>query len=133
MTSHETPTALLVRTDDLVRCTFHVGARVEEADAHGHIEALKSLCGQERLPVLVDLRGIVSQAARTRAIYAGEESAKFTQVCALLINSPVSRIIGSFFLAFNKPLYPTKLFTSEAEAVGWLREMAQRGAKERAA
>jgi hypothetical protein len=34
----------------------------------------------------------------------------------------VARAIGNFFMGLNKPLIPTRLFTSEAEALGWLRE-----------
>ena len=130
---HESPTARLEKSKDLIRCTFRPGARVEEADAWGHVQTLIAMCEGLRLPVCVDLRQIVSQAARTRAIYAGEDSAKFTRYCALLISSPVSQIIGSFFLKFNKPLYPTRLFTSEEAALAWLHEMVATEGKERAA
>ena len=44
---------------------------------------------------------------------------------AIIVDSPVSRLIGSFFLGLNKPPFPTKLFTSEADAVEWLKGYLQ--------
>ncbi len=38
----------------------------------------------------------------------------------LLIGSPVSRVIGNFFMGLNKPIYPTKLFTDPQKAIRWL-------------
>jgi hypothetical protein len=40
---------------------------------------------------------------------------------ALLIGSPLTRAIGNFFMGLNKPLIPTRLFTSETEALAWLK------------
>ncbi|MDH5682649.1 MAG: hypothetical protein OEZ36_13750 [Spirochaetota bacterium] len=35
-------------------------------------------------------------------------------------NSPISRVIGNFFLGLNRPLFPVKLFTEKNEASKWL-------------
>ena len=40
---------------------------------------------------------------------------------ALLIGSPMSRVIGNFYLGFNRPQTPTRLFTDTDEAEAWLR------------
>jgi hypothetical protein len=32
----------------------------------------------------------------------------------------MSRMLGTFFLSVNKPIYPTRLFDDEASAVAWL-------------
>ena len=37
------------------------------------------------------------------------------------LRSPLTRAIGNFFLGLNKPLMPTRLFTSEEEALAWLK------------
>ena len=39
---------------------------------------------------------------------------------ALIVGSPLSRIIGNFFLSVNKPLYPARLFDNEASGLAWL-------------
>ena len=41
---------------------------------------------------------------------------------AILTNSPISKIVGNLFLKFNKPDFPSKLFTDKEKALAWLRE-----------
>jgi hypothetical protein len=52
---------------------------------------------------------------------AGPEGLKVSQAVALLMGSPVSRVLGNLYLGLNKPPIPTRLFTSEEEAKVWLR------------
>ncbi len=37
-----------------------------------------------------------------------------------VISSPVSRVIGNFFMGLNKPISPTRLFTDPHKAIQWL-------------
>lgn len=119
----ETKTATLVFDGSLVRVTYCAEAVVTQADARHHMEVMRELTQGRRVKVLVDARNIRSQDREARAIYASEESRLYTSSCALLVGSPVSRVLGSFFLGFNKPLYPTKMFTSDTEALEWLNSM----------
>lgn len=41
---------------------------------------------------------------------------------AFVINALPQKIVGNFYLKFVKPQVPTKLFTSEAKAVEWLKQ-----------
>jgi hypothetical protein len=43
---------------------------------------------------------------------------------AVLIKSPISRVVGNFFLGINKPAVPTRLFDNEADALEWLKKFA---------
>jgi hypothetical protein len=40
---------------------------------------------------------------------------------ALLTNSSLSKMIAEIFMLVKKPPYPTRMFTSEAEALIWIR------------
>ena len=53
--------------------------------------------------------------------YANERTASIQRATALLIDSPVSRVIANFFMGLNRPLSPTQMFTDETEAMRWLR------------
>jgi hypothetical protein len=44
-----------------------------------------------------------------------------TLATALIVDSPVGRIIGNFFIGMNKPGIPVKIFDSEDKAIQWLR------------
>lgn len=46
----------------------------------------------------------------------------FDSPLPLLLQSPaLTRAIDNFFMGLNKPLFPTRLFTSEEEALTWLK------------
>ena len=69
-------------------------------------------------PSLIDMRQIKSTTREAREYSTG---AKYTPAVALLIASPISRILGNFFINYSQPPYPTRLFTSEDEALDWLK------------
>ena len=74
------------------------------------------------LPLLCDLTNVVKITQECRKHFAGPDHAATFSKCALIVTSPVSRIIGNFFLGLNKPLKPTRLFTSKEEGLQWLKE-----------
>jgi hypothetical protein len=57
-----------------------------------------------------------------RRHFAGPEHAAVFSRCALIVTSPISKIIGNFFLGANKPLRPTRLFTDVEEGLQWLKK-----------
>jgi hypothetical protein len=68
----------------------------------------------------VDLRGARQAATReAREAYAAEGH-QYVSAAAVLIDNPVSRVIGNFFIGLNRPRLPMRLFVSEAEALAWL-------------
>lgn len=72
-------------------------------------------------PLLVDLREIKSISKPARDHFAIRNRVPPISAIAMLVKSPLSRIIGNFFLGINKPSVPTKLFSSEKTALVWLK------------
>jgi len=68
--------------------------------------------------MLADIRAMQSIDRAARAYYSSVQSS--VVALALLVESPVSQVIANFFMGLNKVPVPTRLFTSEAEAVTWL-------------
>jgi hypothetical protein len=107
--------------DGIVRTRMQPGVfDLELADAQEVIQAVSSVCGGVRRPVLVDLRELRSMTRECRKYFAGPETAAAESAVALLVVSPVARAIGNFFMGLNRPLIPTQLFTSEPDALVWL-------------
>jgi len=109
--------------DGRLSARFLKGANVELADARENLEATARLSSGARFAVLVDLREVRSQSSEARALLAGPEAARVSRAVALVIGSPLSRVIGNFYLRFNRPETPTRLFTSEEEARAWLKSL----------
>ncbi len=63
------------------------------------------------------LRSVTSEA---RSFYSSETGT--TIAMAALAPSGMTRIIGGFFLNFNRPKVPFKLFSTKEKAFAWLQE-----------
>ena len=96
------------------------GAGLTLAEAQRITEAEFKLAGGQKHPMFVDIRQVKSITREAREHFAGESVWRFVLAVALCIQSPLSRVIGNFFMGYNKPLFPTRLFTSEDEAINWL-------------
>ena len=94
---------------------------MDRADAEEGIRACGAMCGGKLRPALVDLSNLKSMTREARLYFAGPETAAAQSAAALVIKSPLTKAIGNFFMGLNKPLIPTRLFTSETEALVWLR------------
>ncbi|MBK7861542.1 MAG: hypothetical protein IPJ65_23595 [Archangiaceae bacterium] len=105
-----------------LRARFVENAEVTGADAREHLGVMSRLTGGQKARVLVDLRAARSQSREARQLYSGAESDAHTCCCALVVGSPISRVLGSFFLGLNKPRYPTRIFTSPEDAERWLEQ-----------
>ncbi len=75
------------------------------------------------LPLLCDLTNVVRMTQECRRHFAGAEHAAVFSRCALIVTSPISKIIGNFFLGANKPLRPTRLFTDVEDGLQWLKKV----------
>ena len=110
-----------LRDDGLLQSQALPGAGQSLADARGSVAAYAALCGGRRRPLLVDLRAAGRPMDRAaREYYAGPELAAVVSAAALLVSSPVGRVIGTFFLRIARPATPIRLFTDEQEALAWL-------------
>jgi hypothetical protein len=56
-----------------------------------------------------------------REYYSSEEAAQVVCACAGITNSLIGRVIGNFFIGFNRPPTPGRIFNSEEDAVKWLK------------
>ncbi len=68
---------------------------------------------------LVDMTNMKSITKEAREYFGKVENSHIKAV-GLVTNSPVSRVFGNFFLRFNKPAIPVRLFSSEPQALKWL-------------
>lgn len=121
--ARKTRTCLLWVDGPFLRARFLPGARVELADAVENLEASATLTAGEPRLAIIDLRAIHSQSAEARALFAGPEASRVSRAVALVVGSPLTRMIGNFFLGFNKPKEPTRLCASEQEAEDWLKSL----------
>jgi hypothetical protein len=112
---------LWLRDDGIVHAKWGPHVQIGLEEARKVIHAISVMCGGKVTPALVDVTQVTAIDRQARLYFAGEETAKVEAAAALLIGSPLTRAIGNFFMGLNKPLIPTRLFTSETEALAWLK------------
>jgi hypothetical protein len=91
-------------------------------DAKEQLVHQRKMLDGRPLPFLMDIRRVRSLSRDARAYFASPAAAEVFSATALIISSPLSRAIGNFFLGLNRTSMPTRLFTSEADALAWLSE-----------
>lgn len=112
---------IILDSSGVVKCYVHKDYFLELDDAKENLEVVKRFGNGKLIPVLVDIKESKGGSKECRAYFASEEAGKIQSACALLVSSPLSRLIGNFFIGLNKTKFPTKLFTNESEAMDWLK------------
>lgn len=108
--------------DGVARTVVKPQAEISLADAVENTKAVEKLFEGEKFPLLIDTRNVKYISKEARDHFSIKDRDTVLNGFALLIGSPLSRIIGNFFMGLNKPTVPMKLFTSEREAIKWLKQ-----------
>jgi hypothetical protein len=107
-----------LRPDGIVTIVFAPRVATGLTDARAAVDAMIQLTGGRRSPLLVDMHGFgpPDRSARLELARRGD----VVSAVALIVDTPLSRMLGTFFLSVSKPPYPTRLFEDEASALAWL-------------
>jgi hypothetical protein len=103
----------------------HVNIKgVDEIDISGAKEIIKGIgefCEDQKRPVLVSSDSFAAPTPDARKFLALAESNPYSSAAAYLTRTLAEKLMTNAFIRFNKPARPTKMFTSEAKAMEWLR------------
>lgn len=105
----------------IVCCRVLPGAEINLEDAKENVLAVKLLAPGRRVPIYVDAGASKGGTKEARDYFASEEVARIQTACAFLVSSPLSYLIGNFFLGLNKTKFPFRLFQKEEQAKEWLK------------
>lgn len=110
-------------TDGIVRIIHVPGAEVTLDDAKETMAAYLKINRGKSRPLFVDTKTMRSLARGARQYYAGEQAARVASAAAIIVDTPVSMVLGNFYLGVSNPHLPSRLFTAEAEdeALQWLK------------
>jgi hypothetical protein len=109
-----------LRPDGIVQLVWAPRVAMVLEDALAAIEAMAQLAGGRRSPLLVDTHDTGPQDRPGRAEFALRGD--LVSAVALVVGTPLSRMMGNFFLNLSRPMAPTRLFENEASAIAWLLE-----------
>jgi hypothetical protein len=82
-------------------------------------------CGERLCGNLIDIRNMLFIDSKTRA-YAAAQYRPHVAGTAIIIDSKISSYFANIYLRFSQPKVPTRLFTSEEEALNWIKEQMKK-------
>jgi hypothetical protein len=130
----EAPRAVASRTCDLFSVDLRDDGILEYRPVPGavltHEAAMqvlalgKQIAGDRARPTLVRMEDVGRVDREAREFFASEQYHSLSSQTALVVRSPVSCVIGNFFVGLNRLQYPCKVFTDPLMAEAWLRSFA---------
>ena len=111
--------------DGICRVVLMPGIVVGLVEMQENLAVQIKLQGAGKKPTLVDMRKIKNSTREARDFSAGKEYDQALSAVAILENTVIGKILRNLFINFSKPIYPTKLFTSEDAAIDWLKDYLQ--------
>ena len=100
-----------------LRCVWAEGTEVRRDDAQQAVAAVAALAPMLPYRLLVDMCRIRRIDHEARRIFGGNTVLGRQ---ALLIETPVSRVLANFFITVTGAPFPTRSFDDEAKAIDWL-------------
>lgn len=103
------------RSDNIVDYIQRPGIAIDMAAAREVMDAVKEFGGEGKVSLLIDISTMERPTTNreTRQYLSSSAHARYLSGMALIVGSPVSRVLGNLFINFNKPGYPTRLFSDE--------------------
>ena len=124
MTRREVTTRVMrtwLGEDGILRTVILPGYEIDAKAAEEIWKVHQEILGSRALYSFVDARRLSFASCEARAVVRRRQRQRDIRALAVVVGSPVSRLIGSFFLKLDKPVFPTRLFTDEADAIAWLK------------
>lgn len=84
------------------------------SNAQENVEAMKLISNGDKIDLFTDAR-LVKKVSKEAKDFSS--SINIIRHNAILVDSPLTKVLGNMFLAVTGPKFNAKLFTSESEAV----------------
>jgi len=112
-----------ILTPVIFKMTIYEGAELELEDVRQMKASSMKLAEGKKYAILLDATNSFNVTPEANKVLASKEYTEYRVAAAFVTNSLANKIAGNFFIKFNKPASPTKMFTDEATAFEWLQEI----------
>ncbi|MDH5476638.1 MAG: STAS/SEC14 domain-containing protein, partial [Cyclobacteriaceae bacterium] len=121
----KTRTAKIWKDEDgIIHTELDKSSELTLEDGIENINVIEKMNQGSSVLVLSDIRNVKSVSKEHRDFFSSERVVKIMSAGAIITGSPITKVMANFFFQVNKPPYRTKMFTSETEAIKWLKEHA---------
>ena len=96
---------------------------VNKKDIRENLLAVIEFAQQTKRPVINIINSITMIEKEARDYGASEEVKKAVSAMALVANGRLSVLVANLFIRLSVPPYPTKIFTTNEDALIWLKQI----------
>lgn len=107
--------------DGICRTKTKPLAEITLKEAMENSVAVNAFYKNKKFPLLLDARNVKTMAKEARKHFSTNGRETRITSMAIMVKSPLSRVVGNFFMGLNKPKIPARLFDDENAAVEWLK------------
>lgn len=116
----DTMSATHIIEDDILYITIKPDAVIELEDMEENIRLRREIQHEKPILVLLDIRNLAEISKEARKYGAEDKVTKLNIAMAVITGNLTTKLIANFFIKFNKPKTPTRMFSSYENAVTWL-------------
>jgi len=109
-----------LQDDGIVRIVVTQQIEGSADDLRELIELVINIGKGKMYPAVIDIRKMRSFPRGARKYFGDINRPRAGLASAYLVQSTLSRLFGNLFISLGKSQIPTKIFTSEKEAIKWL-------------
>lgn len=107
-------------TNGIMNVVFKKDCIVELDDVQEVVEWVGSIGSGEKYLNLMEAESNSEVDAEARAFAASNNQNQYTIADGMVMTSQAHRILSNFYMRFNKPVKPTKVFNNRTKAIQWL-------------
>ncbi len=108
--------------DGIVFFTYKPDKNIDLSAAKKIVSDRVSMQKNNTMPVFCDLRGLKEMNKEARD-YMAKDGSNLVKTVAVLIGSPVTKIMLNFYMSINQPITPTRMFTDKDKALEYLQPL----------
>jgi hypothetical protein len=113
--------SVTLRPDGIIHTHFFHQMEIDV----NHVKEINQVCGEltqgRRVPMMIDGDTLTVPSEEARRFVADKDSNPYSLAEAFIVKSLPQKLIANFFMRFNKPGRPTRMFMKQEEAITWLK------------
>ncbi|WP_114779000.1 DUF7793 family protein [Botryobacter ruber] len=123
--SKETKYSITFIENDIAQCIYKEIEEVDLNNAKINVKDRVEFFDGVAYPCLFDITKIKHSTKEARD-YLANEGSELIVASAIVVNSPVIKMMANFYITVNKPQIPTRMFTDRESAMEWLSQFKKK-------
>lgn len=119
----DTSVAFLTFENDVLFVKMKEGVNLGQLEMEELLKQAVEFTAPDKYFAVIDTTAPYDSTVEARNFYAESDYSKHRYADAFIVNSLPMRLLVNFFISFNKPKIPSKMFNNEESALMWVNSL----------